>query len=116
MNGIEHLPPWAAGLTAILLLIGASVTLVGSLGLLRLGSFYERVHAPTLGTTLGTVSIAIASMVCFSVLQSRPVVHEILIVALAAVTTPIALTVLVGAARFRDTAERRAQVDEPDVG
>lgn len=116
MNGIEHLPPWAAALTAILVLLGASVTLVGSLGLLRLGSFYERVHAPTLGTTLGTVFIASASMVCFSVLESRPVLHEILIMALGLVTTPIALTVLVGAARFRDTAERRAQVDEPDIG
>lgn len=114
MNGIEHLPPWAAALTAILVLLGASVTLVGSLGLLRLGSFYERVHAPTLGTTLGVVFIASASMVCFSVLESRPVLHEILIVALCVVTTPIALTVLVGAARFRDTAERAAEVGEPE--
>jgi len=116
MNGIEHLPPWAAALTAILVLIGAFVTLVGSLGLLRLGTFYERVHAPTLGTTLGTIFIASASMLCFSVLQSRPVLHEFLIVALGLVTTPIALTVLVGAARFRDTAERAAQVDEPEDG
>ena len=82
MNGIEHLPPWAAALTAFLLLVGAAVTLVGSLGLLRFGTFYERVHAPTLGTTLGTVFIAAASIVCFSVLQSRPVLHEILIIGL----------------------------------
>jgi multicomponent K+:H+ antiporter subunit G len=113
MSGVEHLPPWAAVITAVLLLMGAAVTLIGSLGLLRLGTFYERVHAPTLGTTLGTVFIAAASMVFFSVLQSRLVLHEILIVALGAATTPIALTVLVGAARFRDTAER-AQLVEPD--
>ena len=111
MNGIEHLPPWAAVLTAVFLLNGAAVTLIGSLGLLRLGTFYERVHAPTLGTTLGTVFIAAASMICFSVLQTRPVLHEILIVILGIVTTPIALTILVGAARFRDTAER-AQLGE----
>jgi multicomponent K+:H+ antiporter subunit G len=112
MIGIEHLPPWAAVLTAVLVFTGASVTLIGSLGLLRLGTFYERVHAPTLGSTLGTVFIAAASMVCFSVLESRAVLHEILIVVLGIVTTPIALTVLVGAARFRDTAER-AQLGEP---
>ncbi|MGY4402281.1 monovalent cation/H(+) antiporter subunit G [Bradyrhizobium sp. USDA 3315] len=112
MNGVEHLPPWAAVLTAVLVFTGASVTLIGSLGLLRLGTFYERVHAPTLGTTLGTVFIAAASMVCFSVLESRAVLHEILIVVLGTVTTPIALTILVGAARFRDTAER-AQLGEP---
>jgi multicomponent K+:H+ antiporter subunit G len=39
----------------------------------------------------------------------------ILIVGLVAVTTPIALTVLVGAARFRDTAEIVANVFERDV-
>lgn len=114
MNGIEQLPPWAAALTAVLLLLGASATLIGSLGLLRLNTFYERVHAPTLGTTLGTVFIAVASMLYFSVLQSRPVLHEILIVGFGVVTTPIALTVLVGAARFRDTAERSARVGEPE--
>ena len=112
MNGVEHLPPWAALLTAVLVFTGASVTLIGSLGLLRLGTFYERVHAPTLGTTLGTFFIAAASMICFSVLESRAVLHEILIVVVGMVTTPIALTVLVGAARFRDTAER-AQLGEP---
>ena len=112
MNGIEHLPPWAGVLTAVFLLTGAAVTLIGSLGLLRLGTFYERVHAPTLGTTLGTVFIAAASMVYFSVLQTRPVLHEILIIVLGIVTTPIALTVLVGAAHFRDTAER-AQLGKP---
>ena len=114
MNGIEHLPPWAAVLTAVFLLTGAAVTLIGSLGLLRLGAFYERVHAPTLGSTLGTVFIAAASMVYFSVLQTRPVLHEILIVVLGVVTTPIALTVLVGAARFRDTAERAQPSESED--
>ena len=54
MNGVEQLPAWAAVLTAVLLFLGAAVTLIGSLGLIRLGSFYERVHAPTLGTTFGT--------------------------------------------------------------
>jgi multicomponent K+:H+ antiporter subunit G len=41
-------------LTAILLVGGAAITLIGSAGLLRLNTFYERAHAPTLGTTLGT--------------------------------------------------------------
>jgi len=105
MNGIEQMPAWAAALTAVLLLMGGAVTLVGSLGLLRFGTFYERVHAPTLGATLGTVFVALASIVYFSVLQSRPVLHEILIISLGVLTTPVALTILVGAARFRDTVE-----------
>ena len=115
MNDIELVPAWAAVLTAALLLMGAAVTLVGSLGLLRLGTFYERVHAPTLGTTLGTVFVALASIIYFSALQSRPVLHEILIIGLGVVTTPVALTILVGAARFRDTAENTADVLEREI-
>ena len=46
MTHLAELPAWAAILIAVLLLIGASLTLIGSLGLLRLGSFYQRVHAP----------------------------------------------------------------------
>lgn len=114
MNGTEEVPAWAAAVTAVLLLMGAVVTLVGSLGLLRLRTFYERVHAPTLGTTLGTGFIALASMVYFSVLQSRPVLHELLVIGLGVVTTPVALTILVGAARFRDTAESVTDVPDRD--
>jgi multicomponent K+:H+ antiporter subunit G len=108
MTGAADIPAWAALLTATLVLIGAALTFVGSLGLVRLKSFYARVHAPTLGTTLGTGCIALASMVYVSALQTRPVLHEILIVLFVAVTTPITLMILVPAALFRD--------DSADVG
>lgn len=91
--------------TALLLIGGAAITLVGSLGLLRLQTFYQRVHAPTLGTTLGTTCIAVASMIYFSTLGSRPVLHELLIVAFVTVTTPITLMILVRAAAFRDQSD-----------
>src|SRR3546814_20111174 len=54
MSHLDALPPWAAILVAIFVLLGALFALVGSLGLLSLKNFYQRVHAPTLGTTLGT--------------------------------------------------------------
>ena len=92
MKGMTELPAWAAVLTAALLFLGAAITLIGSLGLLRLKSFYERVHAPTLGTTLGSGCIVFASMIYFSALQSRPVLHELLILVFAMVTTPVTLT------------------------
>jgi multicomponent K+:H+ antiporter subunit G len=92
-------------LTASLLFAGAGITLIGSLGLLRLRSFYERVHAPTLGTTLGTVCVALASMLYFSALGGRAAVHELLIIVFVLVTTPIGLMVLVRAAVLRDGPE-----------
>jgi multicomponent K+:H+ antiporter subunit G len=115
MNGAAELPAWAAVLTAMLLFVGAAVTLVGSLGLLRLGSFYERVHAPTLGTTLGTGCVAIASVIYFAVLETRPVLHELLIVVFVTVTTPVTLMILVRAALFRDRSENTAGVPGPDA-
>ena len=105
MTAATELPAWAALLVALLLLLGAGLSFIGSLGLLRLKSFYDRVHAPTLGTTLGTGSILIASMLFFSVLGSRFVIHEILIAVFVTVTTPVTLILLVRAAIFRDRRE-----------
>lgn len=109
------IPVWAALLTSLLLLVGAGLALIGSFGLLRLESFYDRVHAPTLGTTLGAGSILIASMVYFSVLQSRPVVHELLITVFVTVTTPVTLMLLVRAALYRDRLEGQAKTTETNV-
>jgi multicomponent K+:H+ antiporter subunit G len=95
---------WAAG---ILILLGAALAFTGSLGLLRLKSFYDRVHPPTMGTTLGTGLILIGSMLHFSALEARPVLHEILIGALMTVTTPVTYMLLVRAALHRDRAEGR---------
>ena len=92
-----ELPAWAALLTASCVLGGAGLTLIGCLGLLRLDNSYRRVHAPTLGTTLGTGGILIGSIICFSVLETRPVLHEILIALFVTVTTPVTLILLVGA-------------------
>ncbi len=107
---VADIPLWAAILTSLLLLIGSGLTLIGAVGLLRLGSFYERVHAPTLGTTLGIGSVLIASMLFFSVLQTRPVLHELLIAAFMVVTTPITLTLLARAALYRDRREGNEEV------
>jgi multicomponent K+:H+ antiporter subunit G len=106
---LAELPGWAALLTAALVLAGAGLTFVGSLGLLMLGSFYRRVHAPTLGSTLGAGGILLASMLCFSLLEGRPVLHEVLIAAFVTATTPVTLMVLVRAALFRDRAEAAAK-------
>jgi multicomponent K+:H+ antiporter subunit G len=99
------LPAWAAIVVGLLILLGSGITLIGALGLLRLRSFYDRVHAPTLGSTLGTGLIVIASMTCFSVVQSRPLVHELLIAFFVTITTPVTLMLLGRAALYRDRVE-----------
>jgi multicomponent K+:H+ antiporter subunit G len=110
MARAEDLPAWAALPTALLLLAGAGLALTGSLGLLRLGSFYQRVHAPTLGTTLGIGCILAAWTLFFSVLQARLVLQAILIAVITTATTPVTLTLLARAALYRDRREGSREV------
>lgn len=110
MSHAADLPLWVAIVVAFFLLLGAGLTLIGSYGFFRLRSFYDRIHAPTLGTSWGTAAIVLASMICFSVLQSRPVFHEILVGVFVTVTMPVTLMLLGRAALYRDRA-----AGSPDV-
>jgi multicomponent K+:H+ antiporter subunit G len=102
MSGFAEASPVIAAIVALLTLLGAATALIGSIGLLRMRTFYERVHPPTMGTTCGVVLIVAASMLLFSVLDTRPVVHELLIGVFAVVTTPVTYLMLVRAARSRE--------------
>ena len=110
MSHLTDLPPWAAIVVCGLMLVGAATALIGSLGLLRLSDFYERLHAPTLATSGGTILICLASILCFAVLQSRWIFHEVLIVFFTTVTTPVTLMLLGQAALYRDRFEERQDV------
>ncbi len=105
MSSVADLPEWAAWVTVILVVAGAAITFTGTIGLARLQTFYERVHAPTLGATLGTTFVLAGSIVFFSVAQSRPVLHELLIGVFVTLTTPVTLILLVRAALYRDRVE-----------
>ncbi len=106
MNEVAELSLVETILVSVLLLVGAAFTLIGTIGLVRLPNFYARVHAPTLGTTLGTLSIAVASMIYFSITGTRLTVHELVAVVLVTVSTPVGLIILVRAALFRESFER----------
>ena len=114
MNAAQDLPHWAQWVIAALLVTGASLALLGAVGLGRMPTFYERVHTPTLGSTLGLTCILVASMVCFSVLESRPVLHELLILAFVTLTTPVAMIMLSRAALYRDRTEGTAHMPRDD--
>jgi multicomponent K+:H+ antiporter subunit G len=115
MTAMGDLPAWTAWLVAFCVLTGSAVTLIGSLGLLRLGNFYARVHAPTLGATFGMGAILLGSALFFSVQGSRPVVHEILIAVFVTFTTPVTLMLLARAALYRDRIEGDKDVPPADA-
>ena len=113
MSHAAAVPPLLAALISLLLVLGGALALIGSIGLLRLRTFYERVHPPTMGTTLGLGLTLIASMLLFSSLDSRPVLHEIVIAVFMIVTTPVTYMMLVRAALNRDRAEGNDPGIEP---
>lgn len=109
MNEMTSLPVWAVILLVPLLVIGASIILIGALGLLRLPNFYQRIHGPAITVTLGAGCVVLASMLYFSVLQSRWVLHELLIAAFILMTAPVVSMLLMRAAVYRDL--RAGKVD-----
>ena len=87
---------------ALLVLAGALLAFIGSLGLLRMGTFFERVHPPTMGTTLGAWLVLAGSMLHFGVVEARPVFHEIAIGLFLLFTAPVTYMLLGRAALLRD--------------
>ena len=112
MINADEIPLWVAILTAILLVGGAAFALIGSIGLLQMKTFYQRVHPPTLGVSLGTVGVMLASILFFSSMSLRPIAHEILIWIFITVTMPITYMLLARAALHRDRAEGNPDVPE----
>jgi multicomponent K+:H+ antiporter subunit G len=104
------LPFWAEVAIAVLTVCGALVALMGSLGLLRLKSYYERVHAPSIVATLACWLIMWASIIFFSLSSHGFAAHPLLIAVFIAVTVPITTIFLMRAALFRD---RRAGRNVP---
>ena len=114
MNAFAAMPPWLALVVGMLVLAGALLACIGSAGLLRLTTFYRRVHAPTLGTTLGMYLLLTGTIVFFWAGEGRPALHVILIGVCISLTTPISLMLLARAALERDRREGAAGVPSAD--
>lgn len=105
MTTPSDLPLWAAWTIVAVTLCGSLLALIGSVGLVVLKRFYERVHAPTLGATLGMALIVIASMIFWSLSEGSLALKDLLIGVFLTVTTPVTLTLLARAAVYRDRIE-----------
>lgn len=118
MNNIPaHLPDipmWAAIVVTALCILGALVAFLGSLGLRQLSTMYERIHAPTLASTLGVASVAIAMAVYFSCVEGFTL-KALLIGLFVLVTTPVTMVLLARASVYRDRVEGNDGVPHDDL-
>lgn len=110
---IETLPVWVSVLVALFLVCGGIIIFIGGLGLLRLPNFYQRIHAPAIAITFGAGSILIASMLYFSSVESRPVLHELLITLFVFLTAPVTSMMIMRAAVYRDLQEGKVDYTKP---
>ncbi len=99
---MNDIPLWLAIPAAGLLVIGATLVLLGASGLVRLHSFYQRMHAPSLITSWGTGAIVLASILFYSCQAGKPVLHDIIIGVFIMITTPVTMLLLGRAAVQRD--------------
>lgn len=105
MSHLESMPLWLAIPIAILLVIGSTLTLIGTWGFFRLQNFYDRIHAPTMGTSWGAGALLIASMLMAYWTEDRVVVHEVVIGIMILITVPVTMMFIGRAALHRDRAE-----------
>lgn len=103
------LPLWVTVPGTLLLVAGGLLALIGALGLVRLRDFPSRMHAPTIGTTLGSGCVLVTSMLVSSAMLGRPVAHELLITLFVVVTAPITAMLLMRAAVYRDAIRKRSR-------
>ncbi|MFT0546793.1 monovalent cation/H(+) antiporter subunit G [Allopusillimonas ginsengisoli] len=94
---------------ALLLVVSGLLTLIGCAGLLRLRTFFSRVHAPTLGNTLGVFAILLATILYVFASDNRLIVHPILITVFLVITSPVTSILLVRAAILRKPEEVATQ-------
>jgi multicomponent K+:H+ antiporter subunit G len=82
-------------------LTGAALALLGSVGLLRLPTFFERVHAPAIIATSACWCILSGCLLYFSLQGNGLALHPVLIALFIAITVPITTIFLMRASMFR---------------
>lgn len=110
MDMANDIPNWAAALVIFFLLLGSVIIVIGTLGLLRLRDFFQRIHGPAITITLGSGAILIASMILFTSTSQRLVIHELLITAFVFLTAPLGAMMVMRAAVYR--VRRQKKIDD----
>lgn len=114
---MSQLPMWLSVVISLLIVLSGIITLVGTIGLVRLRHFYSRMHAPTLGNTLGVFCLLIACAIIASVQAKQLLVYPLIITGLLIITSPVTAILLMRAAIKRELRQRMIDYapDEPGL-
>lgn len=110
---MTDLPLWASIPVLFFVILGPTLVLLGSWGLVTLPRFYDRLHAPALGASWGTGSVVVATIIASSAIEGRLVLAPLVVGVFIMITTPVTMMVLTRAALQRERAEGVADVPPP---
>ena len=100
---------------ALLLVAGGALSVASALGLLRMPSFFMRMHPPAIANTFAVWCTALAEIVYFAVFHDRLALYVWLIPIFLSITTPVTTALLARAALFRER-QRGGDVPPPPGG
>ena len=101
---------WLECVVAALLIASGAFSLLAAVGIVRMKSFFMRMHPPALANTLATWCVALASIVYFWAFDARMTLYMWLIPIFLSITAPVTTVLLARAALFR---QRQAGTDVP---
>ncbi|MCZ2203543.1 monovalent cation/H(+) antiporter subunit G [Bartonella sp. A05] len=105
----EDVSLWIAIVITVFLVLGSSLALIGTIGLIRFSNFYERLHMPSLGANWGVGSILIASFLYSTFVDHSFAFHNILLMIFLLMTVPVTSMLLSQAAAYRDHLEDKSE-------
>ena len=86
---------------SVLILLGATFALVGSIGLARFPDVFTRLHGPTKATTLGVGGVLLGTILFLVVQGETGVIRELLITVFLFLTAPVSAHLIAKAALHR---------------
>ncbi|MEP6558335.1 MAG: monovalent cation/H(+) antiporter subunit G [Burkholderiales bacterium] len=95
-------PLWVEVLVAVLLLASGALTLIGAIGLVRMKTFFLRMHAASVIPTLATACAVVASILYFSFAWHTFAVYQLVVLIFLAVSVPVPTLLLTRVALFRN--------------
>jgi multicomponent K+:H+ antiporter subunit G len=98
---VTAIAPWVELVVAVLLVASGALAVIGAVGIVRMPTFFRRLHPPALANTLGAWCVALASIVYFTALEGRLSLQAWIVNILLAITAPITTLLLARAGLFR---------------
>lgn len=110
---MTDVPFWVELAASVLLVLSGVFVVISAVGFLSLKDFFLRMHPPALAYTFGSWCVTLASILYFSTLEQRLMLHPWLIIIMLSITVPVTTILLARVALFRRRTAGTADTPPP---